>query len=237
MMAASISHSILGGIGLFLYLNKTFDLPILTPILGAIVASFFFALIMGLIHLKLKDRQDIVLSCVWILGMSLGVLFLAKVPGYNVELVHFLFGNVLFANMQDLLFMLGLDFVLIVCFFFFYRQFNLYFFDESQAKLQKLNVAFWTLFLFVLIGLTTVMLIQVVGILLVIALLTFPAHLSSLFSKNLLQMVLFAFCFAFVFCLIGTFFALLLDLPIGASVAFISAILYLAVIKVRFKYA
>ena len=232
MMAASISHSILGGMGLFLYLNKTLNMPILSPTLGAFIASIFFAWIMGLIHLKLKNRQDVVLSCVWILGMSLGVLFLAKTPGYNVELVHFLFGNVLFATWTDALMMVLLDLFLLASFFIFYRKFNLYFFDETQAKLQKMNITFWTLFLFILIGTTTFMLIQVVGILLVLALLTIPAHLSSLFSKSLMQMSLFAFCFAIGFCFLGTLFATLLNLPIGATVAFISAIIYLVVIVV-----
>ncbi|NGX31809.1 MAG: Manganese transport system membrane protein MntB [Chlamydiae bacterium] len=237
MMAASISHSVLGGMGLFLFLNRSFNYTFLTPLLGAIIAALLFATIMGLVHLKLKQRQDVILSCVWILGMSLGVLFLAKTPGYNVELMHFLFGNVLFSTWGDVIYMSLLALVLVTSFLLFYTRFNAIFFDETQSQLQKISITFWMLFLFVLIGLTTVMLIQVVGILLVMALLSLPSHLSSLFAKSLKQMVVYTFCFCFGFCLIGFLLAIVLDVPVGAFIALFSAIVYLIIIGTKKVYA
>ena len=85
-ISGSISHSVLGGMGLFLWLKRTYGWDFLTPLQGALFAGLLSALFMGWIHLKYKEREDTVIAALWATGMSMGVIFISLTPGYNVEL-------------------------------------------------------------------------------------------------------------------------------------------------------
>ncbi len=89
-ISGSIAHSVLGGMGLFLWLKRTYGLDFLTPLQGALAAGIFSALLMGWIRLKYREREDTVIAALWATGMSVGVIFIALTPGYNVELLNYL---------------------------------------------------------------------------------------------------------------------------------------------------
>ena len=57
---------------------------------------------MGWIHLRYREREDTIIAAIWATGMSIGVVFIALTPGYNVELLNFLFGNILWVSHSDL---------------------------------------------------------------------------------------------------------------------------------------
>ena len=99
-ISGSIAHSVLGGMGAFLWLKRTYNLEFLTPLYGALFAGILSALIMGWIHLKYKEREDTVIAALWATGMSVGVIFIALTPGYNVELLNFLFGTSIVFDMN-----------------------------------------------------------------------------------------------------------------------------------------
>ncbi|EKD82029.1 MAG: hypothetical protein ACD_39C01515G0004, partial [uncultured bacterium] len=94
-IAAAISHCILGGLGVARYFSVVYDLPWLRPIYGAIFTAIASALLIGLISLRAKEREDTVISALWSIGMAVGVLFIFKTPGYNEDLMSYLFGNIL----------------------------------------------------------------------------------------------------------------------------------------------
>ncbi|HPB42614.1 MAG TPA: metal ABC transporter permease, partial [Sphaerochaeta sp.] len=82
-LAGAISHAVLGGIGIALYLSATGIVPNLSPMVGAIVFALLSALLIGAVSLKSKQREDTVIQAIWAIGMSIGVLFMAKTPGYT----------------------------------------------------------------------------------------------------------------------------------------------------------
>ncbi|HEY4759484.1 MAG TPA: metal ABC transporter permease, partial [Thermoguttaceae bacterium] len=93
-IAAAIAHCVLGGIGSALYLQKVVGCSWCDPIYGALAAAILSALVIGLVSLYAKQREDTVISAVWAIGMAVGLLFLAKVPGF-VDPMSYLFGNIL----------------------------------------------------------------------------------------------------------------------------------------------
>ncbi|MDC7244513.1 MAG: metal ABC transporter permease, partial [Sphaerochaetaceae bacterium] len=80
-LAGAISHAVLGGIGLALYFNATGILPFMPPIAGAIIFAVIAALIIAMVSLKAKGRNDTVINAIWAIGMSIGVVSMAKTPG------------------------------------------------------------------------------------------------------------------------------------------------------------
>lgn len=225
-ISGSIAHAVLGGMGFFLWLKRTYHYDFLTPLQGAIVAALLSAIAMGWIHLQYKEREDSIIAAIWATGMSLGVLFITFTPGYNVELMNFLFGNILWVTQEDIQTLLCLDAIVILLTMVFYRRFQAICFDEQQAALQGIAVKPLYLLLLCLVALSVVILIQVVGAILVIAMLTIPAAIAGFLTHRLSSMMWIAVGFGILFSCLGMYSAYTLNWPPGATISLVAALFY-----------
>ncbi|MEL7431960.1 MAG: metal ABC transporter permease [Chlamydiota bacterium] len=235
-ISGSIAHSVLGAMGLFLYLQRVYGLSFASPLLGALFGSIISSLVIGFVSLRFSARKDALIASVWSTGMAIGVIFISLTPGYNTELLNFLFGNLLWTTTGDLWMLLSLDLLLLFCISAFYQQFLLVCFDEKQARLKGLSTEFWYLFLLVLIGLSIVVLIQVMGVVLVITLLSLPAMVASLFTKKFFTMMLLSSLFALTFSILGITVSYQLNLPIGSTIAIVAALFYASSLFLQNSY-
>lgn len=218
-VAGGISHAVLGGIGIAVYFN-------INPNLGALVFAFFTAVLISYMKVNMKENFDILISSLWAVGMSVGIIFLYLSPGYTTDLMMFLFGSILLVNKESLFFLLLLDAVIISVTFLYYRKFIYISFDEEFSKLKGININFVYTVLFVLIALTTVILVQTVGVILVIALLTIPPATAKIFTKKFKVLILLSVLFCAAYLILGLLFSVKLNLPGGASVILISGIFF-----------
>lgn len=225
-LAGSIAHSILCGLGLFLWISRTYNLPWLSPVYGAFLAALASGLLMGYIHLKHKQREDAVIATIWATGMAIGVIFISLTPGQTPELMSFLFGNILWVRSLDLWLLFGLDLAILAIMGRYYSQFLVLCFDEEQAHMQGLAVKRLYLLLLSLVAITVVLLIQIIGIILAIALLTIPATIAGLFTKKLSSMIVLAVVLCAVFNTLGIALSYELDWPSGATIAITASIFY-----------
>jgi zinc transport system permease protein len=227
-ISGSIAHSVLSGIGLSLWLERVQGVTWVSPLGGALVAAVLSALLLGWIHLHSREREDSVIAALWSIGMAIGVLFIAQTPGSNVELSNYLVGNILWVTPHDLKVLALLDLVILLVVFKYHRKFLILCFDENQAALQGVRVKALYLLLLVLASITIVLLIQVVGVILVMTILTVPAAIAGLFTFQMGRMMLVACLLSALFCLLGNVAAFSLDWPIGATIALISGLAYVA---------
>lgn len=234
-ISGAVAHSILGGIGLSVWLKASFSITWLSPLMGALIAGLISAWVLGWVHLNFKEREDSVIAAIWTIGMSLGILFLSLTPGPKVELSSFLIGNILWISAHDLWLLLALNTLILGVVFFFYHRLLALCFDEDQARLQKISVNVLYFVLLSLIATTIVLLMQVVGALLVITMLIIPATLSNRFTRFLPSMMGLAVVFNLVFSTLGLWVSFHLNWPAGASIALISAGSYLASIAFKSK--
>lgn len=225
-IAGSISHSVLGGIGICIWLERTKGLTWASPLYGALVAAILSALVVGWTRLHYRQREDSIIAALWAIGMAIGVLFISQTPGFNVELTNFLIGNILWVTKTDLYLLGGLDIAVILLIFCLHKRFLAICFDEEQAQLQGLPVNQLYLLLLILIAISIVLLIQVVGIILVITMLTIPAAIANLFTSRLSHMMWIAIGISSLFCLVGNVTAYYLDWPTGATIALLAGIIY-----------
>lgn len=236
-IAGGIAHSVLGGMGAALYLNKVHGLTFLHPLLGAAVAGLLSAIIIGLVSLKARQREDTVIGAIWAIGMAVGILFISRTPGYDQDLMSYLFGNILIVSPIDIWMIAGLDLLIVALGLIFYKQFLAICFDVEFAQVRGINVSFYYILLLCLTALTVVLLVTVVGIVMVIALLTLPVALAGNFSKTLLQMMGLSILFSMILTTTGLAISYGPDYPAGATIILLSGAVYLGVtvLKIVFK--
>ncbi len=234
-ISGSISHSVLAGIGFFLWLERVHSLRWASPLQGALIAGILSALIIGWIHLKYRQREDSVIAAVWSVGMAVGILFISQTPGFNVELMNFLIGNLLWVSPRDLFFLALLDIGVITTVAILHPRLLAICFDEEQARLQGLSVQKLYLLLLTLIAITVVLLMQVVGIILVMTMLALPATIANLYTTRLSRMMAISVLFSTSFCLLGMYTSYHLDLPPGATIALIAGISYVIALVTQFR--
>jgi len=219
-LAGGISHAVLGGMGAALFFG-------FSPLGGALIAAIVAALIIGLVKLNWCEQEDTLIGAVWAIGMAIGIMFISQVPGYQTDLMGYLFGNVLLVSNQNIWMMIGLDVALLILVSLFYRQFLAVSFDEEFARLRGLSVSFFYLLLLCLVAVTVVLLIQVVGLVLVIALLTLPAAIAGQYVHTLRKMMIVAIVLGGIFTILGLGFSYGPDLPSGASIILIAGASYI----------
>ncbi|MBT3276249.1 MAG: iron chelate uptake ABC transporter family permease subunit [Spirochaetales bacterium] len=225
-IAGAIAHSVLAGIGFGLYMQSAHDAQWLTPLLGAIFAAILAALIIALVSMYAKQREDTVIGAIWAIGMAAGLLFIARTPGY-VDPMSYLFGNILIISRQDLVLIAVLDGVVVLAGILLYRQFQAVAFDEEFSSVRGLNTGLYYVVLLVLTALTVVLMASIVGIVMVIALLTLPAAVASLFAKNLWQMMLASSLLTMVFSSTGLALSYSADTPSGSMIILVAGGIYL----------
>lgn len=231
-LAGGIAHTSYGGIGLAVY----FGIPIF---LGASIFSVGAALLISFITLNQKHRTDTFIGLIWAVGMAIGILFVDLTPGYNVDLMSYLFGSILAVSREDIYFMIALVTLIIIFVTFWYRDILAVSYDSEYANLRGVSVkTFYTLIL-VLSALTVVIAIKVVGLILVIALLTIPIYIAEKISNSLHAMMIQSSLISTMFTLIGLYISYNFDITSGASIILVSAIfmlLFLIVINVKNKF-
>lgn len=219
-LAGGIAHSVLAGMGAALFFG-------FSPTLGAMIAAIVSALLIGLITRYAGEQEDTLIAALWAVGMAIGILFIAKTPGYNTELMSYLFGNILMVSGREIGWMLALDLAVLITVGAFYKQFLAISFDEEFATLRGLPVTLIYLLLLCLVAITVVLLIQVVGLILVIALLTLPAAIAGHYTHTLLGMMIIATGLGMCFTSIGLAVSYGPDLPAGATIILIAGMAYI----------
>jgi zinc transport system permease protein len=232
-IAAGIAHSVLGGMGAARYLSASFGLDWLQPLHGAIVAAVLAAVLIGLVSLKAREREDTIISALWAVGMAGGILFLTFTPGYNEDLMSYLIGNVLMVSSGDLWLLVVLDLVILGVVYRYYNQFTGLCLDEEFARVRGLNVQSLFILLLILIAVTVVLLVSVVGIILIIALLTIPVALAGHWVRTLGHTMVTAVVICAVVTTAGLAASYSLDLPTGPVVIIIAALLYLPAVALQ----
>ena len=229
-IAAAISHCVLGGLGAARYFSVVYNLPWLKPVYGAVATALLSALIIGWISLKAKEREDSIISALWAIGMSVGVLFIYKTPGYNEDLMNYLFGNILMVSSEELYLIAGLDILTIILTSVFYKQTVAVCFDEEYARTRGVNVEFYYLLMLCMTALTVVLTVNVVGIIMVIALLTLPVAISSKIFNRVWKIMLGATILGMIFTSTGLMISYEPNLPSGAVTIVIAGVVYLLTI-------
>jgi zinc transport system permease protein len=232
-VAGAISHAALAGLGASLYFNEVHSVQWLTPMLGATIVAVGSAWIIALVTLCAAEREDTIIGAIWAVGMAVGLIFIAKTPGY-VDAMSYLFGNILLVGRTELWTIGTLSLVTVSIVIIFFPQIQSFCFDELFAKTRGVPTAFFTLLLYTVSAITVVLLmVQTIGIVMVIAMLTLPAAAAGLIARRLQTMMILGIMFCALANTIGLAVSYHLNVPTGPTTIILSGILYITTLLIR----
>ncbi|WP_163335653.1 metal ABC transporter permease [Desulfopila sp. IMCC35008] len=218
-LSGGVAHSAYGGIGLAFFLGWPY-------LLGATLFAFGSAMVMAAVSMRSKHRADTIIGVMWAVGMATGVLLLDMTPGYNVDLMSYLFGSILSVPTSDLIYMAVLG-VALICFIgWYYNDLLIMSYDEEFAQVRGVRVKRLYFMLIGAVAVSIVIIVQVVGLILVIALLTIPPYIAERYTKSLFQMMVVSCVLGMLFIFGGLFGAYTYDLTSGAVIIFVAGLCF-----------
>ncbi len=219
MLSGGIAHTSYGGVGLGYLMG-------FEPIIGAIIFSVLSAIGIGAVNKKGGKDADIIIAMFWSVGMALGIIFVGMMPSYPPDMNSYLFGNILSVTRTDLLAMAVMTGIIVIITIILFNDWKAFLFDPEFSKLRGLRTTFLEYLLLVLIALTVVVLIRVAGIILVITLLTAPAAIARLYSKNLERRMVISIFLGILICFVGLWISYNFNLASGATIIIFSGLVY-----------
>ncbi len=219
-ISGGIAHAAYGGIGLAYFFG-------VNPVLGAIVFALAVALGMGWVERKTQQRADTIIGVMWAIGMAVGIIAIDLTQGYKADLMSYLFGSILTVPRQELILMLILNLIIGAMVFLFYKELLAISFDPVFATTRNIPVDALYLALVAAIALTVVMVMQVVGLIMVIALLTIPAAIAGQFVQDIKQMMFLGSLLGMTFTTTGLWLSYFFNLTSGATIILVAGTAYL----------
>ena len=224
-LSGGIAHAAYGGIGMAFYFGWSY-------LLGTLGFSLTAAMVMAAVSLKAKHRADTIIGVIWAIGMALGIILIDLTPGYHVDLMSYLFGSILTVPKSDLFIMLAIGVGITLLAAYYYEDLLALSYDEEFAQIRGVSVKGLYFGMIALLAVTIVMVIQVVGLILVIALLTIPPFIVEKYAKSLLQMMVGSILLGAVFTTSGLWLSYRYDISSGASIILVAGIAFLASIVI-----
>lgn len=218
-ISGGITHASFGGIGIGVFLG-------VNPIVSAMVFSVLSAFGIQWLSRRGNVREDSAIAVFWAFGMSIGILFCFLTPGFVPDLPSFLFGSILTIESGNLWLLAALSIVTLFLFTAYYRIIVSTAFDPEFAHSQRLPVSLIEYVMMALIAMTIVSTLRMVGIVLAMSLLTIPQMTANLFTYNFGRIAACSILIGCIDCVIGLAMSYWLNVPSGASIIFVSIVIY-----------
>lgn len=222
----AIAHASLAGVAVGLLMG-------INPLITAFLVAIFLATLLYRFSQVADLSTDAVVGFFFSVMMAAGILIINTLPGYQPELLSFLFGNILSISFEGLLIILFLGIVIILGVFHFYPQLLSTTFDEEGAIVSGVNVGRINLIYHLMLATAVIISLKLVGVILVNALLIIPVSTAKLVSSSLRQMFLLSPVFGTAAVLIGLFSSYLLNLAPGPSIVVTAAAQFLVVLGIK----
>jgi zinc transport system permease protein len=221
--ADGIAHASLFGVALALMVG-------MAPFKGALIIGLIFGVVVFLLERYTDIASDAVIGILFTTGLALGIILISLQPGYQPDLISFLFGNILSVTWGDVWLIAGLSLLIITTLLFFFRQFTLMSLSEDLAWTSGINTKYLNLVFYILLSLSVVLGVKLLGIILVSALLITPAVTAKLVTKSFRTYVFGSVGCSLVAFIGGLFVSYYFDLPSGASIVLVATIIFVLIL-------
>jgi zinc transport system permease protein len=218
-VGVGLSHAALGGVALGLVLG-------VPPLLAAAFFTVGVAWVIGWLRGRTEVSEDTAIGVFFPTSMALGVVLISLTPAYRQDLMAYLFGNILSVRPDEVgplavLCVVGLGLIA-----FYFKELLFLGVDEEASRAAGLPATRLHFLLLTLLAVTIVGAVRLVGIVLVSAFLVIPAATGQALARSLRGMLGIALASALASVWAGLWLSWTWDLPSGAAIVLVSALLF-----------
>lgn len=219
LIGDGLSHVSFGAIALGLFFG-------LYPFYVAVPVVILASILILKISEKARVYGDAAIGIVSAVGIASGVILASLSKGFNVDLFSYLFGNILAISASEAILSVALSGIVMLVIYFFYWDLFSATFDEEYAKTTGIKTNLINTLLTILTAITVVLSVKIVGIMLVSALLILPAVTALQISKKFKTALILGGLISLVSVVFGIVVSFFLDLPAGATIVMLNAMLF-----------
>ncbi|MCJ0893306.1 metal ABC transporter permease [Rhodococcus sp. ARC_M12] len=218
LMGDAVSHAVLPGVALSYLFGAPFAI-------GALLFALIAVGAIGVVRNTTIVKEDAAIGVVFTTLFALGVVLISKFPS-QIDLNHILFGNLLGVSQADMVQVFVLGGIALAVMIVKRRDFTLFAFDRTQARAVGINPTVISAVMLTLLALTTVVALQAVGVILVVAMLITPGASAYLLTHSFGRMLVLAPLISVGCALVGIYASFYLDVSSGGSVVLTQGLVF-----------
>lgn len=218
LMGDAVSHAVLPGVVIAYVLGVPFAI-------GALVFGFVAVALIGIIRGTSRVKEDAAIGIVFTTLFALGLVLISVTPS-QTDLNHIIFGNILGVSTGDLIQIAILAAVAFSILIVKRRDLTLYAFDPTHAFAIGLSPRFLGALLLGVLALTAVVALQVVGVILVVAMLIIPGATAHLLTDRFGRMLVIAPIMSAVSAVVGIYLSYWIDAASGGLVVVVQGVVF-----------
>lgn len=215
----TLSHSALLGVAMGFLLGVSVNLM-------TIVVCLLIATLMLLVQRQKALGQDTFLGILAHGSLAFGMIALSFTENIRVDLMAYLFGDILAVNQQQLIFIWATSLITLAVIYLLWNRLLFIAIDEELARVEGINVPLMGAIYLFMLALLVAIAMKIVGMLLITALLIIPAATARYFAKTPEQMAIIASFVGLLALLGGLGISLQWDTPTGPSIIVMATVLF-----------
>ncbi|ELK48906.1 UNVERIFIED_CONTAM: metal ABC transporter permease [Halobacillus marinus] len=226
LIADALSHITLTGIAASLLLEKKVTgINDWNPIYMGMVFSVGGAVLIERLRKVYKHYEELAIPIILSGGIGLGVILISLADGFNTDLFSYLFGSVTAVSRDSMWTVLVITMIVVMIVILFYKELFVLSFDEEHASVSGVNGRWIHLLFIVMVALVIASSMQVVGILLVSALMTLPVASALRIARSFKQTIGLSIAFGEISVMLGLFSSYHLSVPPGGTIVVIAILI------------
>ena len=216
----AVAHSVFPGLAIAFVCSGSL-------VLGGTLAGVGTAVLVALLSLNRRLKEDSIFGVLFVGAFGLGLVIISWAPGYAGSLQDFLFGSLTGIPASEVPFVLLASAVIVGVFAFFHKEVVAVSLDRESARVAGLPVMALDLLVYISVAGAVVISVQIIGNILVLALLITPAASARLLTNSLGAMIASALVIGVLSSLCGIYLSWSLDLPAGASIVCVVTLVFI----------
>ncbi len=200
----------------------------LSPVVGLLAFTLGSGAAIGALGNRLRGR-DVTIGIVLAWTLGLGVLFISLYRGYATEAYALLFGEILGISAQDVIFTLVAGVITVAALIAVYRPLLFSSVDEDLASAKGVPVTALSIAFMAILAVAVTEAVQVVGVLLIFALIVTPAAIAIRFTSRPPLAIAIGVCLALAFTWVGLGIAYFSPHPVSFFITSLAFAAYLGV--------
>ena len=217
----AVAHSVFPGLAIAFVCSGSL-------VLGGTLAGVGTAVLVALLSQNRRLKEDSIIGVLFVGAFGLGLVIISWAPGYAGSLQDFLFGSLTGIPASEVPFVLIASAVIVGVFAFFHKEVVAVSLDRESARVAGLPVMALDLLVYISVAGAVVISVQIIGNILVLALLITPAASARLLTNSLGAMIRTALVIGVLSSLCGIYLSRSLDLPAGASIVCVVTLVFIA---------